>query len=44
MARKTFKKKSSAKRKAHGRKVYKVKGGWRLGKKQSSRRRRRSWP
>lgn len=30
--RKTFKRKATAKRKAHGRSVYKVKGGWRLGK------------
>lgn len=32
MARKTFKKKSSAKRAAKGRSVYKVRKGWRLGK------------
>ncbi len=46
MARKTFKKKSSAKRAAHGRSVYKVRNGWRLTKKtkRHSRRRRRSWP
>jgi len=31
--RKTYKKKSSAKNKAHGRPVYKVKGGYRLGRK-----------
>ena len=30
--RKTFKKKMTAKRAAKGRSVYKVKGGWRLGK------------
>ena len=39
--RKTFKKKSTAHRKAHGRSVYKVKGGYRLAKKKSRRRRRR---
>ena len=44
MARKTFRKKSTAKRAAHGRGLYKVKHGWRLAKKHSSRRRRRSWP
>lgn len=34
MARKTYKKKSSAKTAASkGRSVYKVKGGWRIGKK-----------
>ncbi len=43
MARKTFKKKSTAKRKARGRKVYKVKKGWRIGC-GHKRRRRRSWP
>ena len=32
-SRKTFKKKGSAKKAAHGRSVYKVKGGYRLGKK-----------
>lgn len=32
MARKTFKKKSTAKRGAKGRTVYKVKGGWRRGR------------
>jgi hypothetical protein len=37
--RKTFKKKASAKRKAHGRSVYKVRGGYRIGK--AKRRRRR---
>jgi len=31
--RKTYKKKASAKKAAHGRSVYKVKGGYRLGKK-----------
>jgi len=31
--RKTFKKKGSAKKAAKGRSVYKVKGGYRLGKK-----------
>ncbi len=30
--RKTYKKKSTAKNKASGRPVYKVKGGWRIGK------------
>jgi len=30
--RKTFKKKATARKKAHGRSVYKVKGGYRLGK------------
>jgi len=30
--RKTYKKKSTAKRAARGRPVYKVKGGWRIGK------------
>jgi hypothetical protein len=30
MGRKTFKKKTSAKKKAHGKSVYKVKGGWRV--------------
>lgn len=30
--RKTFKKKGSAKKAAHGRSVYKVKGGYRIGK------------
>ncbi len=44
MARKTFKRKKTAKRAAHGRTVYKVKHGWRLAKKSKSRRRRRSWP
>lgn len=39
--RKTFKKKSTARRKAHGRSVYKVKGGYRLAKKKTHRRRRR---
>jgi hypothetical protein len=44
--RKTFKRKATAKAKARGRTVYKVKAGWRLGRKSksSSRRRRRSWP
>jgi len=42
--RKTFKKKTSAKRKAHGRSVYKVKGGYRVGRAKRMRRRRRSWP
>jgi len=32
MPRKTFKKKSTAKRAAKGRSVYKVKGGYRLAK------------
>ncbi len=47
MGRKTYKKKTNAKKHAHGRSVYKVKHGWRLTKKKSkshSRRRRRSWP
>ena len=30
--RKTFKKKTSAKRKAHGKSVYKVKGGYRISR------------
>ena len=30
--RKTFRKKRTAQAKAHGRKVYKVKGGYRLGR------------
>lgn len=45
--RKTFRKKSTAKAaaKRSGRKVYKTKAGYRLGKKGgSTRRRRRSWP
>lgn len=41
MARKTYKKKSSAKRKAKGRSVYKVKGGYRIGKSKKRRRRRK---
>jgi len=41
--RKTFKKKATARKKSHGRSVYKVKGGYRLAKKgKSSRRRRRA--
>jgi hypothetical protein len=40
MARKTFRKKASAKRKAKGRKVYKVKKGWRIGCARKRRRRR----
>lgn len=32
MARKTFKKKSTARRKAHGKSVYKVKGGYRIAR------------
>jgi hypothetical protein len=40
MARKTFTKKSGAKRKAHGRSVYKVKKGWRIGCGRKRRRRR----
>jgi len=43
MARKTYKKKGTAKRKAGRRPVYKVKKGWRIGK-GKKRRRRRSWP
>jgi hypothetical protein len=39
--RKTFKKKGSAKKAAHGRGVYKVKGGYRLAKKTTRRRRKR---
>ena len=31
--RKTYKKKSTAKKVAKGRSIYKVKGGWRRGKK-----------
>jgi len=42
--RKTFKKKGNAKKAAHGRSVYKVKGGYRLAKKTKGRRRRRSYP
>lgn len=38
--RKTFKKKTNARKAAHGRSVYKVKGGYRLAKKTSRRRRR----
>lgn len=43
MARKTFKKKGSAKRKAKGGSVYKVKGGWRVshGKRRRVRKARR---
>jgi hypothetical protein len=43
MVRKTFKKKASAKRAAHGRSVYKVKKGYRLGcrKRHGTRLRRR---
>jgi hypothetical protein len=39
--RKTFKKKATARKKAHGRSVYKVRGGYRLAKKKSRRRHRR---
>jgi hypothetical protein len=39
--RKTFKKKASAKRAAHGKSVYKVKGGYRLAKKKGKRKSRR---
>jgi len=39
--RKTFKKKGSAKRAAHGRGVYKVKGGYRISRVKKRRRRRR---
>jgi len=46
--RKTFRKKATAKKAAHGRSVYKVKHGYRLAKKSRkstrSRRRRKSWP
>jgi hypothetical protein len=35
--RTTYKKKTSAKRKAKGRSVYKVKGGWRIGKRRKKR-------
>jgi len=38
MARKIYKKKSTAKRAAKGRSAYKVKGGWSLGKKRKRRR------
>jgi len=39
MARKTYKKKSSAKRaRKKGRKIYKVKGGWRIGTKKRRKR------
>lgn len=41
MARKKYKKKTSAKRAAHGRPVYKVKGGYSIGKRRAKRRRRR---
>lgn len=42
MARKTYKKKSSAKRaRKKGQGVYKVKGGYRIGKKTRRRRRKR---
>lgn len=37
MARKKFKKKTTAKKAAKGRPVYKVKGGWSLGKKRKRR-------
>lgn len=37
--RKTFKKKSSAKNAAHGRSVYKVKGGYRISRARKRRRR-----
>ncbi len=41
MARKTYKKKSSARKaRRKGHSVYKVKGGWRIGKKKKSKRRR----
>ena len=39
MARKKFKKKTSAKRAAHGRPVYKVKGGYRIGCRRKRRKR-----
>ena len=39
--RKTYKKKSSARRKAHGRSIYKVRGGWHIGKRKRKRRRRK---
>jgi hypothetical protein len=38
--RKTYRKKTSAKRKAKGGSVYKVKGGWRVSRKRRKRRRR----
>lgn len=41
MARKKYKKKSSAKRAARGRPVYKVKGGWSIGKRRKRRGRKR---
>jgi hypothetical protein len=41
MARKTFKKKGTAKKAAHGRGVYKVKHGYRLARKTKRARRRR---
>jgi hypothetical protein len=41
MARKKFKKKTSAKRAAHGRGVYKVRGGWSISRGKKRRRRRR---
>jgi len=39
--RKTFKKKTTARAKAHGRSVYKVKGGYRLASKKAKRKTRR---
>ena len=48
MAKKTYKKKTSAKRaRKKGQSVYKVKGGYRLSgrkRKAKAKRRRRSWP
>ncbi len=42
MARKTYKKKTSAKKaRRKGQPVYKVKGGWRVGKTKRKRRKRR---
>lgn len=42
MARKTYKKKSSAKKaRRKGQPVYKVKGGWRVGRKSRKRRKKR---
>jgi len=47
MARKTYKKKATAKRAARGGSLYKVKGGYRISRKKRKprkRRKRRSWP
>lgn len=39
--RKVSRKKSAAKKRAHGRPVYKVKGGWAVGKARKARKRRK---